>query len=169
MILGGFVDIPVVSNLVSEVQNWGIIISSFALGVGAINLVLVHGRNIKTGKNTIYSLALIVGIAVMFFAGVAFGTQSSTFTFLYDSLMAPMGAAMFAMLAFYVASAAYRAFVARNLDATVLLVTSIICILYQTGLGNHPSFLRQLFFWLNNVPNLAGQKRLNGVQYHRCH
>ena len=48
-----------------------------------------------------------------------------------------------------------------NLDATVLLVTSIICILYQTGLGEliHPSF-GKLFFWLNNVPNLAGQRGL---------
>ncbi len=51
-------------------------------------------------------MVLIAGILVMFRVGVALGIDSSAFSFLYDSLMAPMGAAMFAMLAFYVAYAA---------------------------------------------------------------
>ncbi len=159
MILGSFVDVPYLNSAASEAQNWGIIVSAFALGVGAINLVFVHGRNIRAGQNTVYSMVLIAGILVMFLVGVAAGIDSSAFSFLYDSLMAPMGAAMFAMLAFYVASAAFRAFVARNFDAAVLLVTSVICILYQTGLGEliHPMF-GKVFFWINEVPNLAGQR-----------
>ena len=60
----------------------------------------MHGRNIRSGQNTVYSMVLIAGILVMFRVGVALGIDSSAFSFLYDSLMAPMGAAMFAMLAF---------------------------------------------------------------------
>jgi len=161
MIAEGFVNIPALTKLASGIQNWGIIISAFALGVGAINLIVVHVRNIRAGKNVPYSLTLLVGLAVMSFLGAGFGSQAPAFKYLYASLMAPMGAAMFAMLAFYIASAAYRAFVARNFDATVLLVTSIVCILYQTGLGEliSPAFA-DLFFWINDVPNLAGQRGL---------
>lgn len=159
MIAEGFVGIDALSTTTSEMQRWGIIISAFALAVGAINLITIHTKNISARKNVPYSLALLAGLLTMSFLGIAFGLQSTAFVFLYDSLVGPMGAAMFAMLAFYVASAAYRAFVARNFDATVLLLTAIVCILYQTGIGEliTPRFA-DLFLWINDVPNLAGQR-----------
>lgn len=153
--------IATISSFSKGITDWGVIISGFALGIAAINLLIIHGRNIRSGKNTIYSATLMVSLVGMACVGVVGGVSSWAFSFLYDSLMAPMAAAMFAMAAFYVASAAYRAFVARNLDATILLVTAVIIMLGQTSLGEllHPKF-GLLSEWVINVPNLASQRGL---------
>lgn len=161
MIAARYLDVPAVGNAASAVQEWGVILSGFALGTAAINLVVVHGRNVRSGKNVLYSVTLVVALVVMALVGIFLGTSAKPFLFLYDSLMSPMTATMFAMLAFYVASAAYRAFVVRNLDAAVLLITGVIMMLNQVGIGEliHPQFAN-VASWVLDVPNLAGQRGL---------
>ena len=51
------------------------------------------------------------------------------FWYLYEYAFVPLTATMFAMLAFYIASAAYRAFRAKNVDASLLLGTAFIILL----------------------------------------
>ncbi len=56
-------------------------------------------------------------------------------TWIYDHVFAPCNATMFALLAFFVASAAFRAFRARNIEAALLLVSAIIVLLAQAPIG----------------------------------
>jgi hypothetical protein len=61
--------------------------------------------------------------------------QSTPFWWLYEYVFKPLQATTFAMLAFYVASAAFRAFRAKNVEAVLLLGTAFIVLLGRTYAG----------------------------------
>lgn len=78
--------------------------------------------------------------------------NGSAFWFLYEFGFKPLQATTFAMLAFYVASAAFRAFRARNVESVLLLGTAFVILMGRTYLGT------LLTLWLPQDPmaNPAG-------------
>ncbi len=65
----------------------------------------------------------------------AYRAQGDPFWWLYEYAFKPLTATMFALLAFYVASAAFRAFRAKNIEAILLLGTAFIILLGRTFAG----------------------------------
>jgi hypothetical protein len=72
----------------------------------------------------------------------------------------PIQSVMFSLLAFYVASAAYRAFRARTILATILLVTSIVIMLRLVPLGFLSGLNQWLANWILVVPNMAAKRAI---------
>ena len=61
--------------------------------------------------------------------------KGTLFKWMFDYVFSPMSATMFSLLAFFVASASYRAFRIRNFEATLLLVSGIIIMVGRVPIG----------------------------------
>src|SRR5262249_20124964 len=53
----------------------------------------------------------------------------------FEGALQSLDATMFSIIAFYIVSAAYRAFRVRSAEATMLLITAVIVMLGQTAIG----------------------------------
>jgi len=71
--------------------------------------------------------------------GAHISTRGSLFNWMFRFVFTPLSATMFALLAFFVASASYRAFRIRNFEATLLLVSGIIIMLGRVPIGGYIS------------------------------
>lgn len=81
------------------------------------------------------------------------------YRWLFDNILVPLDATMFALLAFFMASAAYRTFRARTPEATVLLVVAIIVMLGRVPIGELLSqHLPQVYEWFMMVPTVAAKR-----------
>jgi len=67
---------------------------------------------------------------------VALVSEPTAKMWVYFKIFAPLQATMFSLLAFYVASATFRAFRARSLESTLLLVAGAVVMLGQVKIGN---------------------------------
>lgn len=147
--------------------DWIIVVSVFALVIGLQTLIYIHVNKIKRKTQGFpYSIVTLVALAFMATVGLAGGIrQGSLFMKLFEYIQVPLGATMFSLLAFFMASAAYRAFRARTLEATLLLVAAVIVMLGRVPLG---FFLTKglpqnfqipsLTEWILMYPNMAAKR-----------
>ena len=78
--------------------------------------------------------------------------------FVYEGLFAPLGAAMFSLLAFYIATAAFRSFRIRSLEALIMMIPALIVMLGQIPQGPlylHESLPEVRFWLLENISTPA--------------
>lgn len=153
--------------------DWGLIIGLFASILGYLSIIRVHMNKIKRQvPGWGYSGVVFAGMVLMVAAGILTGIEEGGFfQNLYESVIVPITSTMFALLAFYIASAAYRAFRVRTTQATVLLVAAAIVMLGRIPIGTEISFWRHAFpqiptitalaNWILTVPNLAAKRAIN--------
>lgn len=160
IILDAFFSINFMSDMSTEIQNWGVIISAFALGLAAVNLLRIHIRRIMLRRGEWYnSVALVLILLVQAVIGLYEGSAGTTYNFGFNNIMTPLGATMYALLAFWIASAAYRAFTARSVDSAILLVVAVIVMLGNAPIGEAIwAQFPVMKSWLMNVPNMAAQR-----------
>ena len=137
------------------------ILAAFALLLGILNLLGVHTRRvIADGKGNSRGLSLLLALALLItlVAGTVSPTPS-TLGWIYAYLYQPLQSTMTALLAFFLTSAAYRAFRLRSVDALILLVSSLVMVLVQAPFSETvwPTVgpVRQ---WLISVPITAGTR-----------
>lgn len=89
------------------------------------------------------------------------GPTGRVYKWIYDHIFAPSDATMFALLAFFVASAAFRAFRARNAEAALLLGSAIIILVARAPIGRTISpILPEISDWILDIPNNAGRRAI---------
>jgi hypothetical protein len=144
--------------------DWPPIIGVFAMLLGVISLVRVTVVRIKRrSPNWQYGFITLAGLASMMFFGLmpGFGGQTATAVqWQFDNIVRPTESTMFSLLAFFIASAAYRAFRARSLLASILLVSAVVVMIRFFPLGPLSSGVTWLADWVLNVPNLAAKRAI---------
>ena len=167
--LGGLKN-PLTPYLTS-VTNFVIIVGTMAVLLGPINLVRGHlGIALRKRKGWMESTAFLVFLAVSFFAAL-FKHPSSTdprnllYNTLFYGILFAFGASSMAILAFYLVSAAYRAFRLNSLDAGVMMAAAAVVLLGQVPVGDwitinmpEPLQLPTWAQWILLVPNTSVQR-----------
>jgi len=158
-----FLSIGIVQDLSRWFLEWRVILASFALALGLGNLLRIHYRRIEQKRQGWwYSgvlLAAMVGYAIL---GIGWGRTHVAYSWVFDWAYSPLSATVFSLNAFFLTTACYRAFRARNLQAAVLLISGVIVMLGKVGIGYAiwPGF-SQIADWLMNQPNSAAMRGVN--------
>jgi hypothetical protein len=158
-----FIPHNAVQNGYEILLDWLQTLLAFAFLLGTVSLVRVHWHKIRNRTSDRgYSVVALAGLASMI--GLGFFSHShispgSPFDAMFQNVQVPIEATMFSLLAFYIASAAFRAFRARTLEATLLLVAACIVMLGRVPIGDLISkAIPDATRWILEVPNLASKR-----------
>jgi len=161
MVIAFFSSDPGTVNFSQNLLTWVTIVGGISLLLGIVSILKVNLKVISDkGKDWVYKVILVLFVTGMSVSGVVWGTAERTpFDWLFQNIQAPMMSTMFSILAFFIASAAYRAFRARTKEATILLITSVIIMLGRIPLGQYLwDKLPDYADWIMAYPNLAVQR-----------
>lgn len=167
-----------------RLDQWLIIVYAFALLLGVVNVIQNSSRKIqRREKGWPFSVVLLTGLFVTGGFGI-YGAISrrgissmpdgsaTPFKWITDQFFLPLQATIFALLAFFMASAAFRAFRARNTEATILLVAGGLVMAgrvplleflaapfppLQPAAAGASQALGKLTEWIMDTPNGAAQ------------
>lgn len=149
---------------------WNMIIMAFAVGLASANLFRIHVGYVTRKRAGYYNSIAMLGAMIVFGVVKTYNTlmtqnpsaglQSFELK-IFNNILTPLGGASFALLAFYLASASYRAFRARSWEAATLLVGAILVMLGAAPIGalvwNQFPVIQK---WLMDVPNVTGQRAI---------
>lgn len=144
----------------TELDTWIQTSYIFAFLYGPINLIRLHAVNTqKRRPRWIYSAIFLALIAITTPLFLAMGLKHPFNAFIIDNITNQIDSAIYAMLGFYVCSAAYRSFKLKNVEATILLIAAIILMLGQAPIGERiiPG-ITKVSQWVLDVPNSAGMR-----------
>ncbi len=172
------------SGMSPRLDQWLIIVAGFALLLGLTNVISNSYRKIsRRDKGWPYAIVLLAGLFIMGGFGIygAISRQGTgflpngsptPFRWVETTVFQPLQSTIFALLAFFMASAAFRAFRARNTEATILLVAGAIVMTGRVPLleflaapfpALHPAaaaasqFMGKATEWIMDTPNGAAQ------------
>ena len=147
-LIGHFINYPPINNFIdNDATQWFDIISGFAAFLGVISLLKLHLNKVMYKKNNWqYSIVTVAGFLLMLFFGFIYigvdaprgahlKTEGSAFYWMFNNIYLPLASSMFALLAFFVASASYRAFKIRNFEATLLLISGVLLMIGRVPVG----------------------------------
>ncbi len=157
-----YFDIAPVQSAANQMQTVVLIIVAMATFVGVISILQVHGKRIqRQSEGWYYSAIVVLGTVIMALTGLplpefGLGTTNSIFDYIFTNAMTPLGGTMYSIIAFFITSAAFRAFRAKNVESSIVLIAGTIMVM-----GNAPLFtnavpaLADLSLWIREIPNMA--------------
>ncbi len=174
MLISYFVPHKMSVDYIETMNKWQNIVFAFAFLLGLISLFFSHYNKIKRKADGWgYSIFVFIGfLAMVIPAYLSDGRQMTdagltslgwSFKYIYNAL----SGTMFAVLAFYIVSTAYRSFRIKSMQAFVLFVAAFILILgkvplgqiiWDSALGWTGQGAADVIEWIMQVPAVAGKR-----------
>ncbi len=167
MLIQFFTPNPLFLRIYNLFLDWKQVVLGCTLILGTWSLIRHHTRKIeRKQENWQYSYVTLIGLAAMVLAALIWKTEGGPYTWMFQNMQVPMQSTMFSLLAFFVASASYRAFRARTFAATLLLIAGAVVMLGRVpvgaliggSIGGHEVTVSTVADWILNVPNLAAKR-----------
>ncbi|MFH0848888.1 MAG: hypothetical protein V1857_05250 [archaeon] len=159
-----YIKVPSFNKAVSDAMVFVLVVASFAVIIGTATATRIHARNVIRRRTGWYnSVALLAALYGMLILGLVFAegkfTAHPTYQYWWTNIYVPLDSTIFSLLAFYISSAAYRAFRVRTREATVLLISAVIVMLGRAPIGQAiwPA-IGPITSWIMSVPNTAGMR-----------
>lgn len=149
---------PAISGTSYFLVSWAAIVTAFALFLGFANVISVHWNRIRGQKpGAIYSGVLLLSLFSTLALGLIGGPTAASSQFIFQYILQPLEATFFALLALFMATAAFRAFRVRNLETFFFVLFAVIVLLGQVPVSIYLwSEFPVIKDWILNVPTLAG-------------
>lgn len=167
MIVSFFVPHQWASVPADFLQQCAVILVAFGYVLGGANLLRVSLEAISRKQNDWpYKIVLVAALLFTVVMGLFVDRQhwqdSGTISlWLYDNVYSSMQATMFALLAFYIASAAFRAFRVRSTEAALLAISALIVMLGRVPIGDA---VMSAIFQHSGLPHFVQEFRVGPVQ-----
>lgn len=164
MMIQFFIPHPISVGFYDLTTKWVRIVSAFALVLGVGSLTLYHLDRLQRRRpGWVYSIVTLVALVITAIVGLVWGVKPGAplQEVIFKNVLVPLNASMFAILAFYMASAAYRAFRARTKEAALLLIAAFIVMLGMVPIGTAIwGKLPEVAEWILSVPNMAAKRAI---------
>jgi hypothetical protein len=160
MLIQFFVPSKLSRSVYNNITDWAQIIFAFAVIVGVFGILKYHLEKLaKRPEGWIFNFITITSIIIMSILGFALGRKDdSPFMWAFNYIQAPMQASVFSLLAFFVASAAYRGFTARNTEALLLLLSAVFIMFGIASVGNAIPVFSNIANWILMNPSMAARR-----------
>ena len=147
----------VVTNFNITMRSFVTVVTAAAFMLGIIFLTISHAKTISEQKSGWYYNLFYVAALLITIAFGLIGVRNESFLWIYNNMTAPIGAALYSLTAFYITSAAFRVFRARNWNAAILLVCGFIVLTMLIPIGAIllPPVV-PIGEWLRSFPSSAG-------------
>jgi hypothetical protein len=156
VLLDFFVQNAFIAVLKFVFVRWAIIVAAFAIILGFFNVLIVHlNKILRFKQGWFYSVFLVLTMMVVLLLGLIEGPQGSLTSRIFQYVLFPLQATIFSLLAFFVASAAYRAFRLRSWESALLVITGVIVLLGQVPLWGPLTVAKERIL---EVPSMAGAR-----------
>ena len=162
MFLQFFVAHAISSKLNQTFLEYWQIIFAFALILGVVGYINRNVTQLKYKEDRFIKITGLVGMLSMPIFALIWGIKADTpFIWVFENIQAPMQSTVFALLAFFVASASFRGFKARSLPAAILLGSAVIILLSRSNIGGiFSDYLPEIADWIRNYPAMSARRAI---------
>lgn len=154
VVVGSLFDLPYVSPVSNVLIAWAALLGGLALLLGLWNVLTVHvHRIVQHDRHSFFSAIVLLTALITLIVTAPEGPGGDNAQWVFNYLYRPLEASFLALLAFFIATAAYRSLRAHSVETTLMLLAAVIVLIGQVPRG---AFLAPLKEWVLNVPVVAG-------------